>query len=277
VLSAVVDAYRRTRKPKDIFWNKFVARPLAAVVIVPLARTRVTPNQITLATLPVFLAGAAMMAFLPSWRMLCAGVALLELSYVLDCADGQLARLKGTSSPVGAHLDFLMDELKAFTLVAAVAVRLWRPDHEARWLLEGIGGLVILAGAISLTTFMRRPEYAAATGAAVARGAGDYGEGFAAAAPTSTKRSPLALVEAVGRFVVHYPSYIVFVALANRMDLFLHAYLAMNAAYAARALLTIGRSLGRTERGNRVDVAGLRPAESGAGGSGDPSRVPDHK
>ena len=67
------------------------------------------------------------------------------------------------------------------------------------------------------------------------QGAGDYGEGFAAAAPT--RRSPLALVEAVGRFVVHYPSYIVFVALANRMDLFLHAYLAMNAAYAARALL----------------------------------------
>jgi len=132
-----------------------------------------------------------------------------------------------------------------------------------------------LAGAISLTTFMRRPEYAAATGAAVAKGAGDYGEGFAAAAPT--RRSPLALVEAIGRFVVHYPSYIVFVALANRMDLFLHAYLAMNAAYAARALLTIGRALGRRERRDRVDVAGLRPAESVAGGSGDPSRVPDDK
>jgi phosphatidylglycerophosphate synthase len=277
VLSAVVDAYRRTRKPKDILWNKFVARPLAAVVIVPLARTSVTPNQITLATLPVFLAGAAVMAFLPSWRMLCLGVAIIELSYVLDCADGQLARLKGTSSPVGAHLDFLMDELKAFALVAAVAVRLWWPSHEGRWLLEGIGGLVIVAGAISLTTFMRRPEYAAATGAAVAKGAGDYGEGFAAAAPTSTKRSPLALVEAVGRFVVHYPSYIVFVALANRMDLFLHAYLAMNAAYAARALLSIGRALGRKGREDRVDVAGLRPAESVAGGSGDPSRVPDHK
>jgi len=243
VLSAVVDAYRRTRKPKDIFWNKFVARPLAAVVIVPLARTSVTPNQITLATLPVFLAGAAVMAFLPSWRMLCLGVGIIELSYVLDCADGQLARLKGTSSPAGAHLDFLMDELKAFTLVAAVAVRLWWPSHEGRWLLEGIAGLVIVAAAISLTTFMRRPEYAAATGAAVAKGAGDYGEGFAAVAPA--KRSPLALVEAVGRFIVHYPSYIVFVALANRMDLFLHAYLAMNAAYAARALLTIGRSLGR--------------------------------
>jgi phosphatidylglycerophosphate synthase len=252
VLTSVVDAYRRTRKPKDILWNKLVARPLAAVVIVPLARTRVTPNQVTLATLPVFLVGAALIAFRPSWGALCAGVAILELSYVLDCADGQLARLKGTSSPVGAHLDFLMDELKAFALVAAVAVRLWGPAHEARWLLEGVGGLVVIAAAISLTTFMRRPEYAAATGASVAKGAGDYGEGFAAdaPAPASPRRSPLALAEALGRFVVHYPSYIVFVALVNRMDLFLHAYLVMNAAYAARALLSIGRALGRSARGD---------------------------
>ncbi|HEY4395900.1 MAG TPA: CDP-alcohol phosphatidyltransferase family protein [Polyangia bacterium] len=244
MLNAVADAYRRTRKPKDIFWNKFVARPLAAVLIVPLARTPVTPNQITLLTLPVFLAGAALIAFRPGWGALLGGVGILELSYVLDCADGQLARLKGTSSPVGAHLDFLMDELKAFTLVAAVAVRLWQPTHEARWLLEGLGALVAVAGAISLTTFMRRPEYAAATGAAVNKGTGDYGEGFAAAAPV--RRSPLALVEALGRFVVHYPSYLVYVAIADRIDLFLHAYLIMNAAYAARALLSIGRALGRT-------------------------------
>jgi phosphatidylglycerophosphate synthase len=243
MFAAVVDAYRRTRKPKDILWNRFVARPLAAVVIVPLARTRVTPNQITLATLAVFLGGAAVIALRPGWGALCAGAAILEISYVLDCADGQLARLKGTSSPVGAHLDFLMDELKAFALVAAVAVRLWRPAHEARWLLEGLGGLAVVAGAISLTTFMRRPEYAAATGAAVRQAAGDYGEGFAAAAPT--RRSPLALVESLGRFIVHYPSYILFVALANRIDLFLHAYLVLNGAYAARALLSITRALGR--------------------------------
>ena len=243
MFAAVVDAYRRTRKPKDILWNRYVARPLAAVVIVPLARTRVTPNQVTLATLVVFLAGAALMAVGRGWGALVAGAAILEISYVLDCADGQLARLKGTSSPVGAHLDFLMDELKAFTLVAAVAIRLWQPAHDWRWLLEGLLGLVVVAGAISLTTFMRRPEYAAATGAAVRQGAGDYGEGCAATAPA--RRSPLALVESLGRFVVHYPSYILFMALANRIDLFLHAYLALNAAYAARALLSIGRALGR--------------------------------
>jgi phosphatidylglycerophosphate synthase len=247
VLSAAADIYRRTRKPNDIVWNRLVARPLAALLVVPLARTSVTPNQITFATLPVFLAGAAIMAFLPSWGALVAGAAIIELSYVLDCADGQLARLKGMSSPVGAHLDFLMDELKAFSLIAAIAVRLWLPAHDPRWLLEGLAGLVIVAGAISLTTFVRRPEYAAATGVAVSQGTGDYGEGFAQPAAPS-RRSPLAIIEAVGRFIVHYPSHIWLVALANRMDLFLHAYLVMHAGYAARALLGIMRKLGGRKR-----------------------------
>ena len=244
----VVDAYRRTRKPRDILWNRFVARPLAALLLVPLARTRVTPNQVTLATLVVFAAGAAMLALRPGRGALVGAAAILELSYVLDCVDGQLARWKGTSSPVGAHLDFLMDEIKAFVLVAAVALRLWRGTRADAWLVEGLLGLVAVATAISLTTFVRRPEYAAATGAAVAHGAGDYGAGFetAPSASTSTaRRSPLALVEAVGRFIVHYPSYILFVALANRMDLFLHAYVGLNAAYAARSLLGIARKLGR--------------------------------
>ena len=243
MLSAAADIYRRTRKPNDIVWNRYVARPLAAALVVPLARTSITPNQVTFATLPVFLAGAALLALLPSWGALIGGAAIIELSYVLDCADGQLARLKGTSSPVGAHLDFLMDELKAFALIAAIAIRLWLPARDPRWLLEGLAGLATVAGAISLTTFVRRPEYAAATGAVVSHGTGDYGEGFEQKPPV--RRSPLALVEALGRFIVHYPSHIWLVALVNRIDIFLHAYIVMNAAYAARSFLGIARSLGR--------------------------------
>jgi phosphatidylglycerophosphate synthase len=245
VLSSVVDAYKRTRKPRDILWNRFVARPLAAALLVPLARTSVTPNQVTLATLVVFAAGAGLLALGRGWASLVWGAAIIELSYVLDCVDGQLARWKGTSSPVGAHLDFLMDELKAFLLVAAVAVRLWLAFGHALWLLEGLLGLVAVATAVSMTTFVRRPEYALATGAAVSHGAGDYGEGFDAPAAAAARLSPIRVVEAIGRFLVHYPSYILFVALANRIDLFLHAYLAVNAAYAARSLLAIARRLGR--------------------------------
>ncbi len=245
----IAETYRRTSKPTDILWNRFVARPLAAVLVVPLERTAVTPNQITIASLAVFLVAMCLLIVLPGHDGLLIGVVVLQLSYVLDCVDGQLARVRGSSSPIGAHFDFLMDELKAFTLVATTAARLYNDSGDARLLLEGLAALTAVASGISLTTFMRRPEYAAATGAAASHGAGDYGEGFAPkvqAPPTSLVRRVVRAVEEFGRFLVHYPSYLLFVAIANRLDLFLHVYFVVNAAYAVRAFVGIARKLGRS-------------------------------
>lgn len=254
MLSRIRDAYRRTAKPKDIFWNKVVARPLAAVLIVPLQSTRVTPNQITFGSLALFLVAGALLVLVPGQAGLIAAVAALQASYVLDCADGQLARLRGTSTPIGAHLDFLMDELKAFLLVACAGVRLYHASGDVRFLIEGAFGVAVVAAGISLTSFVRRPEYAAATGTRVTAGAGDYGQGFAAApdpvgAPrVSLVRRGVRLVESFGRFVIHYPSSLVYVALIDRLDVFLHAYLIVNAAYAARTLMGVALKLGRFAR-----------------------------
>jgi phosphatidylglycerophosphate synthase len=251
MLTRLRETYRRTSKPKDILWNRFVARPLAAPVVAVLEKSSVTPNQVTLASLVVFLLAAGLLIMYAGQEGLLVAIAVLELSYVLDCVDGQLARLRGTSSPIGAHFDFLMDELKAFILVAATAARLFQESGNARLLLEGLAALTAVASGISLTTFTRRPEYRAATGVKASHGAGDYGEGFAAAAPVVPARPSLlrrlfGLVESLGRFLIHYPSYLVFVALFNRLDLFLHVYLAVNAAYAVRAFAGVALKLGRS-------------------------------
>ncbi len=242
--SQVAEVYRETKKPRDILWNRFVARPLAAVLLVPLAKTRISPNQVTFLSLLTFVGAMVWLALGHGRQTLVYAVLILELSYVLDCTDGQLARLTHRSSPVGAHLDFLMDELKAFLLVAATGIRLWQSDGHELWLVEALLGLAVVASAISLTTFVRRPEYLAATGSARPQSAGDYGDGFAqqkAARPASV----IGLVEDLGRFLIHYPSYLVLVAIVDQLDLFLHVYLAMNAAYAARSLLGITLKLGR--------------------------------
>ena len=246
VFAQIADVYRKTKKPKDILWNRFVARPLAAVLLVPLAKSRVTPNQITFLSLATFVAAMVMLALQRGYFGLIAAVLVLEFSYVLDCTDGQLARLKHKSSPVGAHLDFLMDELKAFLLVAATGVRLWQTDGHEFWLVEALLGLAVVASAISITTFIRRPEYLAATGAARPQSAGDYGDGFAAEQKPTRSASLVGLVEDLGRFLIHYPSYLVFVAVADQLDVFLHVYLAINAAYAARSLLGVALKLGRS-------------------------------
>ncbi|MBN2576994.1 MAG: CDP-alcohol phosphatidyltransferase family protein [Deltaproteobacteria bacterium] len=246
LLSQIVAVYRETRKPKDILWDRFVARPLASVLLLPLGKTRITPNQVTFLSLVVFVAAMALLALQPGHLWLIVAVVVLELSYVLDCVDGQLARLRHRSSPVGAHLDFLMDELKAFLLVAACGIRLWRRDGHELWLVEALLGLAVVACAISLTTFMRRPEYLTATGAPRPQAAGDYGEGFARQAVPARPTSVLGLLEDLGRFLIHYPSYILFLALADRLDVFLHVYLAVTAAYAGRSLLAVALKLGRS-------------------------------
>ncbi|HJZ84736.1 MAG TPA: CDP-alcohol phosphatidyltransferase family protein [Polyangia bacterium] len=239
MLAEVRDLYRHSRKPHDILWNTYVSRPMAAFVLHFLRRTPLTPNQVTFASLLVALGGDVAMVFWQGrWGLLAAAL-ILQASYVLDCVDGQLARLKDLATPVGAHLDFLMDELKAYALLAAVSARLWlaSPERDVRWLLLGLGGLGVLASAISLTTFMRRPEYAPPPPKT----------GFAP--PPPVPRSPVAFVgwavTRAARFIAHYPSYLLLVALVDRIDLYFFPYLGVHALYLVRSMAQIMWKLGR--------------------------------
>jgi phosphatidylglycerophosphate synthase len=167
---------------------------------------------------------------------LIAAVLVFELSYVLDCADGMLARWRGSASPVGHLLDFLMDELKAFCLLAAVAVRLFLEQQDVRFLLLGLFGLVVLASGIALTTFVRRPEVAGPAAPS----------GSQAAATRSLLRRIVALIESGAKFLIHYPSYLLYVALIGRIELYFLPYVAVNALYAVRAFAGVAWRFGRS-------------------------------
>src|SRR6266487_4693926 len=101
-------------------------RPVAALVVAVAARTPVTPNQLTLLNLFIFVVAAAMFPWLPTYAGALAAVLVLEISYCFDCADGMLARHRQVASKAGHLFDFFTDELKAELLVAALALRLYR-------------------------------------------------------------------------------------------------------------------------------------------------------
>ena len=230
------EVYRKTRKVPDLFWNAYVCRPIAAVLVSAIEGTRITPNQVTLSAVLVALASVGLLLVWPGHVGLIAAVVVFELSYVLDCADGMLARWRGTASPVGHLLDFLMDELKAFCLLAAVAVRLFMEQKDARFLLLGLFGLVVLASGIALTTFVRRPEVA---------GPGPS-TGSAGVASRSPLRTLVGLIESGAKFLIHYPSYLLYVALIGRIELYFLPYVAVNALYAARAFAGVAWRFGRS-------------------------------
>jgi phosphatidylglycerophosphate synthase len=215
----------------------YVCRPVAAVLVDLVKGTSITPNQITLCAVIVAVASAALLLVLPGYQGLVIAIAVYEVSYVLDCADGMLARWRGIQSTAGHLLDFLMDEIKAFVLLGAVAVRLFRePGQEQgdpRFLLLGIVGLVALASGIALTTFQRRPEIVVPPA-----------EGAAKARPSLLKRL-VGIVEKGAKFLIHYPSYILYAALAGHIEYYFYPYIAVNAVYALRAFAGVALRFGR--------------------------------
>lgn len=237
--SEIVAIYRASKKKQDInFFTEYVARPPAAVVVYALRGTRITPNQVTFLSAVLAAGAGAILAGLLGWMWLIVAAAVFEFSFVLDCADGQLARLRKTASPLGHLLDFLMDELKAMLIFGCVAVRLWRETGDVRMLIVGLAGGFCLASGIALTSFMRRPEYG---------GKGPTEDGQPA--EVGKRRGPIGMalngLEWAARIVVHYPQYIWIVALANRIDIYFYAYAAVNALYFCLSMLKIFFRLGR--------------------------------
>jgi phosphatidylglycerophosphate synthase len=225
--------YQKTRKVPDLFWNMYVCRPVAAVLVDWIKDTRVTPNQITLAAVVVAVLAAVLLLVVPGHQGLVIAVLVYQASYVLDCADGMLARWRGVQSTPGHLLDFLMDEIKAFVILGAVAVRLFQERADPRFLLLGIVGLVALASGIGMTTFQRRPEIAGPPVAASAQ------------PPASFLKRIIRVVEKGAKFLIHYPSYILYAALAGRIEYYFYPYIAVNAVYALRAFAGVALRFGR--------------------------------
>ena len=195
--------------------------------------TRITPNQITFLSAFIAAGACALFAVWPGWLGLVVAAAVFEFSFVLDCADGQLARHRKMASPLGHLLDFLMDELKAMLLFGCVAVRMWRETGDERLLLVGLGGLFCLASGIALTSFMRRPEYGA-------KPPSEDGQ------PAELKKGgPIAWSEWAARVVVHYPQYLWLCAIVDRIDIYFWPYIAVNALYLAKSFAAILLRLGR--------------------------------
>jgi phosphatidylglycerophosphate synthase len=115
-----LDEVRATYKKRDAWWTVFLVDPLAARIIILLAnRTKVTPNQVSLTSFAVGLLAAT--AF---WRAdylaLVIGALLYHISFMLDCVDGKIARLKGTGSVFGMWLDYSFDRYRVLACTGAL-------------------------------------------------------------------------------------------------------------------------------------------------------------
>ena len=114
-------------------WDQRIAR----VLVRPLVKTPVTPNQLTIFTLLIALTGAGLLALgretYANW-----GVGLFVLARFLDHFDGELARQKGMTSRLGYYLDYISGALSYGALFLCLGIGFYGTE---------LGGWAIVLGA----------------------------------------------------------------------------------------------------------------------------------
>lgn len=108
-----------TANPRDGHFDRWVSRRVSPVVTRRLAATPLTPNAVTVIATLCGAAGGLVLAL--AWPQgPIAGVALLACSAVLDCCDGELARLRGQESRLGHVLDVTGDTVVHAAVFAGI-------------------------------------------------------------------------------------------------------------------------------------------------------------
>ncbi len=138
----------------DRHFNRPVGRWLLSRWLV---HTPITPNQVSVgATLLGVLAGV--LFGLGSRPMSILAAVLFQISAIIDCVDGDVARAVFKESPLGKWLDIVGDQLVHASVFIGIAVGLWRGSAAAPFLW--LGGSAVLGGLIALVVVlrgMRRP------------------------------------------------------------------------------------------------------------------------
>src|SRR5690554_5201513 len=117
-------------------YTRWVNRGLARFAAATAYSWGWSPNTVTVASAVSSAAGLTLLIWLepnPLVGLLVAG--LLALGYLLDSADGQVARLSRSGSKLGEWLDHVVDAIRTPTIHLAVLVALWRWTDAPTWLL----------------------------------------------------------------------------------------------------------------------------------------------
>lgn len=119
------------RRQSDYIITLFITNEVSLMLTWILAKTRVTPNQVTCASLLCGLGCSVFYAF----GNFFAGSLLLFSSHVLDCTDGNLARATHRFSAIGKWLDMAGDRIAEAMIFTGIAFYFIRTGESPYWMV----------------------------------------------------------------------------------------------------------------------------------------------
>jgi hypothetical protein len=133
----LVAEFRRSLKRPEVeeYVDLYFNRPLAFLFVKAIYGTNLTPNQLSVFSM---LLGVSAAVCVGTGRpgLLPAAAVLLAVSIIIDCSDGQLARLKKNGTPLGRLIDGSADYVVGIAMYTGLGLALSaRADHpELAWL-----------------------------------------------------------------------------------------------------------------------------------------------
>ncbi|MBA7618392.1 hypothetical protein ES703_25718 [subsurface metagenome] len=128
---------------------KHVNRRISIYITKLLLHTPITGNQVTLFGILLGIASGILFSFGNYWYSIAAAL-LINLSEELDYVDGEVARYRGTSSPLGHYLDILGHIIVYPTLFMGIAYGIYNNFHNP---------IIFIFGCSAFLCFALLPNY----------------------------------------------------------------------------------------------------------------------
>src|SRR5437667_362103 len=147
---------RALENPRDGYLDRLLYRRLSRPTTRVLARSPCSPNAVTLVGIGLGALGGVLLG-LPGQAALLAAFLCLLASGVLDCSDGELARLRFAESRLGHWLDVSGDTVVHVCVLGGIAARIAASGRSPGWAaLTGLGAGVL--GAFAVMTWSEQSE-----------------------------------------------------------------------------------------------------------------------
>lgn len=135
-----VDSVSRTKvqgllanRVDDGFYSTFVVRKASKPLTRLALHLGISPNTVTALSFAIGIAAAALFAT-GRWPLILIGAIALQLSLIIDCVDGEVARATGTFTALGAWLDAATDRVKEFAAYGGLAIGAGVMGGDAWWI-----------------------------------------------------------------------------------------------------------------------------------------------
>jgi phosphatidylglycerophosphate synthase len=124
-------------RANDGFFSVFFLRRVSKLLTWVAVKIGATPNQVTIGSFAIGLYAAFLFAQGDTWSLI-AGAILLQVSIIVDCVDGELARYTRKFSELGAWLDAITDRVKEYAVFLGLAYGAFVQNGQNLWVLAAV-------------------------------------------------------------------------------------------------------------------------------------------